>query len=127
MIRMTIKQLFRRTVKLLDSLNMFNGIIDYKSNKAKLDGLLIRHRDEFLKVFNERKNEESQKLSLMDYFIYLQECFYLDTILVMEKKDDIQDFFQSVNSYKRMMKIAESYIINMKGICIYESINLLTE
>jgi len=77
----------------------------------------MKHKGKFIEMFMAMQSDTNPgKIALFDYFIYLQECFYEDTMSLMERKLDEENFFGSVNSYKRLIKIAESYFLNVKGI-----------
>lgn len=90
-------------------------MIDYEENCRKLNDLIASHKKEFEEIFDDRANPDTKKLVAADYFIFLQECFYLDKILLMQNESDELDFFQTVNSYKRLLKIVEAYFTNVQG------------
>ena len=83
-----------------------------------MQNLLKRHKLAYYEKFKERVLEENEDcIAIQDYFIFLQECFYLDNIILIEEHQDgtKEDFFRSVNSYKRLFKIVELYYIRVKG------------
>jgi len=89
-----------------------------------MNNLLSKHREKFYEMFVAMQSDDNQeKIALFDYFIFLQDCFYEDTLSLMERKSDEDNFFGSVNSYKRLIKIAETYFINTKGMgkCFLEN------
>ena len=90
--------------------------IDYQRNKERLNELLKKHGVTFRETFELRQDPDLHKIALLDHFIFLQDCFYEDHILLMEKKADEDDFFSSVNSYKRLSVVAENFFINFRGI-----------
>lgn len=73
-----------------------------------------KHSDFFHEKYDERIVEDMDKMAASDLFIFFQECFYADDVLVMEKGTDDQDFFQSINSYRRLLKITEGYFDKKK-------------
>mmetsp|Transcript_1983 Transcript_1983/g.1834 ORF Transcript_1983/g.1834 Transcript_1983/m.1834 type:complete len:184 (+) Transcript_1983:503-1054(+) len=90
----------------------------YAKNKESMQNLLKRHKLAYYEKFKERVLEENEDcIAIQDYFIFLQECFYLDNIILIEEHQDgtKEDFFRSVNSYKRLFKIVELYYIRVKG------------
>jgi len=90
---------------------------NYQANKKLLDDLVKEHRDEWKEIFTGRLMEEGQdRVAIFDIFNVLQEWFYLDQIDVMGRASDPEDFFQSLNSYKKLFSIAEEYYLNEKKI-----------
>lgn len=82
-----------------------------------MDNLLKRHKLAYYDKFKERVLENNDDcIAIQDYFIFLQECFYLDNIILIEELNGVkEDFFRSVNSYKRLFKLVESYHL-AKGV-----------
>jgi len=85
---------------------------------TKLNELLMKNRESFEERFKQMQDNETETISFQDYFSFLQDCFYLDTIYIFENKNDEHDFFSSVNSYKRLEKLTHKYFVEHREIGI---------
>lgn len=66
--------------------------------------------DEPEKRMNTINSNPTEKMSVQDYQMFLREIFYDESSYVLvEKERDTEDFFQKLNSYKKVLKLIENY------------------
>lgn len=52
----------------------------------------------------------TEKISVQDYQMFLREIFYDESgYTLVENEHDTEDFFQKLNSYKKVLKLIENY------------------
>lgn len=61
---------------------------------------------------------EGNTISVQDLFPFLEAAFHIEGkegLMILERAHDNEDFFQSINSYKRLFEICSDYLISRKG------------
>lgn len=61
---------------------------------------------------------EDDSLAIQDLFPFFEASFHLEEkegLMILEDKNQKDDFFQSINSYKRLFAIATDYMIDRRG------------
>lgn len=91
---------------------------DYQRNKRKLEQYLKLNKADIEEHFKCRVIE-GDEIAIQDLFPFLEASFHIEGkngLMILERPHDQEDFFQSINSYKRLFAICSDYMIRRKGL-----------
>jgi len=61
--------------------------------------------------YNELKlSPESEGLTQENYYVFIQECLHIGSMILLERPNEQESFFESRNSYKKLEKVILSYM-----------------
>ncbi len=89
--------------------------LDFIKNKKRWDDFKESNSQKIESAFKnflnfEEDRPQSEKISVQDYQMFLRELFYDESgYVLVETENDTEDFFQKMNSYKKILKLIESY------------------
>lgn len=92
-------------------------MIDYPKNRKKLEQYREQNHSLIEEHFSARVIEDN-KIAVQDLFPFLEASLHLEGkegLMFLERHFDNEDFFQSINSYKRLFAICSDFMVYRKG------------
>jgi len=90
-----------------------------KENDANLKQFRIENAERIQSYFNEYAHMSDQKITILDYLLFLRECFHGNSgYVLVEKKGSMEEFFAKPNIYSLLYKAIQSYYQREKHIGI---------